>query len=312
MVMAMRHGTLPRTLHADRPSPHVDWSSGAVRLLQEERAWEPGDTPRRAGVSSFGVSGTNAHVILQEPDAPAESEPQQEPQSERKAQSRPSLALPWLLSARGAAALRDQARRLLDHLAARPGNEPADLALSLATTRAHLEDRAAVVADADDTDALIQALTALAEGREHPGLTTGRARGGRTAFLFSGQGAQRPETGRALYETYDVFADAFDAVCAHLDAHLDTPLRDVLFAAPGSPEAALLDRTDHTQAALFAVQVALYRLLESLDVRPDVLLGHLWARSPPRTPPASSPWRTPAVWSPCAAGSWRASPRAAP
>ncbi len=130
------------------------------------------------------------------------------------------------------------------------------------------------MAGADDTDALTQALTALAEGREHPGLTTGRARGGRTAFLFSGQGAQRPETGRTLYETYDVFADAFDAVCAHLDAHLDTPLRDVLFAAPGSPEAALLDRTDHTQAALFAVQVALYRLLESLDVRPDVLLGH--------------------------------------
>ncbi|MEU5204709.1 type I polyketide synthase [Kribbella sp. NPDC020789] len=278
MVMAMRHGTLPRTLHADRPSPHVDWSSGAVRLLQEEQAWEPGGTPRRAGVSSFGVSGTNAHVILQEPDAPAQSEPQQEPQPEpqsrQEAPSRPAPALPWLLSARGAAALRDQARRLLDHLAAHPGTEPADLALSLATTRAHLEDRAAVVAGADDTDALTQALTALAEGREHPGLTTGRARGGRTAFLFSGQGAQRPETGRTLYETYDVFADAFDAVCAHLDAHLDTPLRDVLFAAPGSPEAALLDRTDHTQAALFAVQVALYRLLESLDVRPDVLLGH--------------------------------------
>ncbi|CAM5690391.1 Candicidin polyketide synthase FscB (Fragment) OS=Streptomyces albaduncus OX=68172 GN=FHS32_002832 PE=4 SV=1 [Streptomyces griseoloalbus] len=97
MVMAMRHGTLPRTLHADRPSPHVDWSSGAVRLLQEEQAWEPGGTPRRAGVSSFGVSGTNAHVILQEPDAPAQSEPQQEPQSRQEAPSRPAPALPWLL-----------------------------------------------------------------------------------------------------------------------------------------------------------------------------------------------------------------------
>ncbi|KAF3469467.1 SDR family NAD(P)-dependent oxidoreductase [Streptomyces sp. Tu 3180] len=264
MVMAMRHGVLPRTLHADRPSPHVDWSSGAVRLLHEERPWEPGDGPRRAGVSSFGVSGTNAHVILQEPDLPAPPRP--------RPGARPARTLPWLLSARGTAALRDQARRLLDHLAAHPQTPPADLALSLATTRAQLEDRAAVVADT--TDDLTRALTALTEGREHPGLTTGRARGGRTAFLFPGQGAQRPGTGRALYETHDVFADALDAVCAHLDAHLGTPLRDVLFAEPGTPEAALLDRTDYTQAALFAVQVALYRLLESLDVRPDVLLGH--------------------------------------
>ncbi|MFE6522359.1 type I polyketide synthase [Streptomyces sp. NPDC057794] len=264
MVMAMRHGILPRTLHADRPSPHIDWSSGAVRLLHEPRVWEPGDGPRRAGVSSFGVSGTNAHVILQEPDLPAPAQPQPG--------ALPARALPWLLSARGTAALRDQARRLLDHLTAHPRTAPADLALSLATTRARLEDRAAVVADG--TDALTQALTALAEGREHPQLITGRARGGRTAFLFSGQGTQRPGTGRALYETHDVFADALDAVCAHLDGHLGTPLRDVLFAEPGSAEAALLDRTDYTQAALFAVQVALYRLLESLDVRPDVLLGH--------------------------------------
>jgi acyl transferase domain-containing protein/acyl carrier protein len=265
MVMAMRHGVLPRTLHADRPSPHIDWSGGAVRLLAEERVWEAGDGPRRAGVSSFGVSGTNAHVILQEPEeVPAQPSPQ--------SGDRPARTLPWLLSARGVAALREQARRLLDHMAARPGTSPADLALSLATTRARLEDRAAVVAD--DTDALTEALTALAEGREHPRLITGRARGGRTAFLFSGQGAQRPETGRALYETHEVFADALDAVCAHLDGHLGTPLRDVLFAEPGSPRAALLDRTDYTQAALFAVQVALFRLLESLDVRPDVLLGH--------------------------------------
>ncbi|MFM9700081.1 type I polyketide synthase [Streptomyces europaeiscabiei] len=264
MVMAMRHGVLPRTLHAEEPSPHIDWSSGAVRLLHEERDWTPGDTPRRAGISSFGVSGTNAHVILQEPDSPAPTEP--------RPAGTTSGALPWLLSARGTAALRAQARRLLDHMAARPQAEPADLALSLATTRAHHDDRAAVVADG--TDALAEALTALTEGRENPLLVTGRARGGRTAFLFSGQGAQRAAAGRTLYERYEVFADALDEVCAHLDAHLEQPLRDVMFAEPGTPQAALLDRTAYTQAALFAVQVALYRLLESLDVQPDALLGH--------------------------------------
>ncbi|MFE1328749.1 SDR family NAD(P)-dependent oxidoreductase [Streptomyces sp. NPDC058741] len=273
MVMAMRHGVLPRTLHAEQPSPHIDWSSGAVRLLHEERDWAAGGTPRRAGVSSFGVSGTNVHVILQEPDTPEPAEPA------APAGLTPGV-LPWLLSARGTAALRAQARRLLGHLAAHPDTAPADIALSLATTRAHHDDRAAVVTD--DTDVLTEALTALADGREHPLLATDRARGGKVAFLFSGQGAQQAGTGRTLYERYEVFADALDDVCAHLETHLDPrrdsrlelPLRDVLFADPGTREAALLDRTAYTQAGLFAVQVALYRLLESLGVRPDALLGH--------------------------------------
>ncbi|XIG73307.1 polyketide synthase [Streptomyces sp. SGAir0957] len=265
MVMAMRQGVLPRTLHAEQPSPHIDWSSGSVRLLHEEQGWTPGDAPRRAGVSSFGVSGTNAHVILQEPDAPAAAE------LDRPA-GRTDGVLPWVLSARSTAALRDQARRLLDHLAGRPDTERADIALSLATTRAHHDERAAVVTDA--ADGLTEALTALADGREHPLLTTDRARGGKVAFLFSGQGAQQAGTGRVLYERYEAFADALDEVCAHLDAHLALPLRDVLFAEPDTEEAALLDSTAYTQAGLFAVQVALYRLLESLDVRPDALLGH--------------------------------------
>ncbi|MEV5432412.1 type I polyketide synthase [Streptomyces sp. NPDC052701] len=283
MVMALRHGVLPRTLHAEHPSPHIDWSSGAVRLLQEHRPWTPGEGPRRAGVSSFGVSGTNAHVILQEPEprdagqsgtrAPAAAVPS-DTAGERTAagDGTPAPAVPWLLSARGAAALRDQAARLLDHLGRHPAGTPADIALSLATTRAHLEDRAAVVAG--DPAAFTEALTALAEGREHPQLTAGRARTGKVAFLFSGQGAQQPQTGRRLYATHDAFADALDEVCAHLDAHLERPLLDVLFAAPGTDEARLLDRTAYTQAALFAVEVALFRLVESLGVRPDVLLGH--------------------------------------
>nr|WP_055495983.1 type I polyketide synthase [Streptomyces sp. TP-A0356] len=291
MVMAMRHGVLPRTLHADHPSPYIDWSSGAVSLLQEERPWAPGDGPRRAGVSSFGVSGTNAHVILQELDAARDGEQAHvshrsgsaETASGARAETSaadtrseatraPAVPVPWLLSARGATALREQAARLLDHLVRQPAATPADIALSLATTRASFEDRAAVVAR--DEAAFTEALTALAEGREHPGLTVDRARSGKVAFLFSGQGSQRPETGRRLYATYDAFADALDAVCAHMDTHLERPLRDVLFAAPGTPEADLLDRTDYTQAALFAVEVALFRLVESLGVAPDVLLGH--------------------------------------
>ncbi|MEU3984637.1 type I polyketide synthase [Streptomyces sp. NPDC026672] len=290
MVMAMRHGVLPRSLYADNPSSHIDWSSGAVRLLDRERPWERGDNPRRAGVSSFGVSGTNAHVILQEPDAgpvaeaaalPAGGTPVAEATAPATTvtpvtpavPAAAATALPWLLSARGAAALRGQARRLLDHLTARPGAvDPADIAWSLATGRAVLDDRAVVVAG--DLDSFTEALTALAEGREHPRLTTDRARSGKVAFLFSGQGAQRPGTGRELYAAYDAFADALDAVCAHLDPHLELPLRDILFAEPGTPEAALLDQTVHTQAALFAVEVALYRLVESTGLTPDVVLGH--------------------------------------
>nr|WP_240436335.1 type I polyketide synthase [Streptomyces sporangiiformans] len=310
MVMAMRQGELPRTLHAENPSPHIDWSSGAVRLLHEGRPWTPGDGRRRAGVSSFGISGTNAHVILQEPEPVALHEPEAEhlPASEAErleaqedlglhvpqAASSPSPAqtqtpapapapapddapvttppLPWLLSARGTDALCEQAARLRDHLGRHPGTNPADVALSLATTRARFEDRAALVAS--DGGTLTEALAALAEGREHPRVTVGRVRPGRTAFLFSGQGAQRPEAGRRLYAAYETFADALDAVCAHMDDHLERPLRDVLFAAPGTPEAALLDRTAFTQAGLFAVEVALYRLVESVGLKPDILLGH--------------------------------------
>ncbi|WP_455431633.1 SDR family NAD(P)-dependent oxidoreductase, partial [Streptomyces fagopyri] len=289
MVMAMRHGVLPRTLHAENPSPHIDWSSGAVRLLDQERDWTRGDAPRRAGVSSFGVSGTNAHVILQDPepadaarpeaaqppightgtDNPADTTPAQAPTATATA---PAPVVPWLLSARGTTALREQARRLLDHLTPPHDAHPADIALSLARGRTAFEDRAAVVAD--DPASFTEALTALAEGREHPLLSVDRARTGKVAFLFSGQGAQQPGTGRGLYARHDAFADALDAVCAHMDRHLEHPLRDILFAPAGTPEAALLDQTAYTQAGLFAVEVALFRLVESTGLRPDAVLGH--------------------------------------
>ncbi|WP_433859675.1 type I polyketide synthase [Streptomyces kronopolitis] len=267
MVQAMRHGVLPRTLHAAQPSPHIDWSAGNVRLLNEPQEWTPGDGPRRAGVSAFGISGTNAHVILEEPE-PAADESGTATQDGQQADA----VVPWLLSARGTTALRDQARRLAAHLNRNTGFAPADVALSLATSRTAFEDRAALVGR--DTGELTEALRAFADGREHPKVTVGRARPGKLAFLFPGQGSQRAGTGRALYATHDAFADALDAACAHLDGHLDRPLREVLFAEPGTPDAELLDRTVYTQAGLFALEVALFRLLENHGVHPDLLLGH--------------------------------------
>ncbi|MEI5133327.1 type I polyketide synthase [Streptomyces libani] len=274
MVQAMRHGVLPRTLHAAQPSPHIDWSAGNVRLLGEPQEWTPGAGPRRAGVSAFGISGTNAHVILEEPEPePVVVEAGVTSQGRQpETVGAPTAVVPWLLSARGAPALRAQARRLAEHLARNPELTPADIALSLATSRTGFEDRAAFLGQ--DTGELTAALRVFADGREHPRVAVGRARPGKLAFLFPGQGSQRAGTGRSLYATHDAFADALDAVCAHLDGHLDRPLREVLFARPGTPEADLLGRTVYTQAGLFALEVALFRLLESFGVHPDLLLGH--------------------------------------
>ncbi|MFG2129544.1 type I polyketide synthase [Streptomyces sp. NPDC048751] len=258
MVLALREGLLPRTLHVSEPSPHVDWASGAVSLLTEQRSWPETGRARRAAVSSFGVSGTNAHVIIEQAPAEAPTE-----------QARPALPLPVVVSARTEAALREQAARLLTHLGEHPDTEPAALAYSLLTTRAAHPHRAAVPADP------AAGLAALAEGTPDVDVVTGHAAdAGKLAFLFPGQGSQRLGAGRALTAEFPAYAAAFDAVCAELDRHLPRPLREVLFAAEGSPEAELLDRTDFTQAALFAVEVALVRLAESWGLRPDLVAGH--------------------------------------
>ncbi|MER5783947.1 type I polyketide synthase [Streptomyces mobaraensis] len=306
MVEAIRHRTLPRTLHVDEPTPKVDWSAGNVRLLTEPVEWN-GDAPRRAGVSSFGLSGTNAHVIIEEApaaevpeatgapgatDAPGAADAVKAANTPRandvpetaQATSRP---LPWLLSARDDRALRGAASRLRAHLTApdphgAPGNaastaNAADVAFSLATTRALFDHRAAVVAD--DHDGLLRRLDALAAGADTPGLVRGTPRGTgvRTAFMFTGQGAQRLGMAQELYAAEPAFAAALDAVCDALDRRLDTPVRETMWSHGDGDDPARaerLDRTGHAQAALFAVEVALFRLLEEWGVRPDLLIGH--------------------------------------
>ncbi|MFI5009431.1 MAG: SDR family NAD(P)-dependent oxidoreductase, partial [Solirubrobacterales bacterium] len=264
MVMAMRHGVLPRTLHVDEPSAQVDWSTGAVSLLTEEVPWFSNGAPRRAGVSSFGISGTNAHVILEEP-------PPEEP-VQGAAPDAP--VVPWLLSGKGAEALSGQARRLTEHVGAHPQLGVADVGYSLAVGRSAFERRAVVLGA--EREGLLGGLDALARGEPAPGVIEGMAlsAGAKVAFMFTGQGAQRVGMGRGCSEAFPVFAHALDEACAELDLHLQRPLRGVLFAAEDSPDGGLLDRTEFTQAGLFALEVALFRLLEAWGVRPDFLIGH--------------------------------------
>ncbi|MFJ9847543.1 SDR family NAD(P)-dependent oxidoreductase, partial [Kitasatospora sp. NPDC101155] len=252
MVQAMRHGVLPRTVHVSELSPYVDWSAGDVRVLTENQVWPETGEPRRAGVSSFGLSGTNAHLILEQ--APPRPEP---------APAEAGL-VPWVLSAHTAEALRAQAGQLLTRLAEQP--EPvAEVGRTLATARAALEHRAVVTGCGQDE--LLDGLRELAEGRST--VLQGAPAEGRLAVLFSGQGSQQPGMGRALYHAVPVFAEALDTVCAELDPLLPQPLKEVLFG-----ELELVHRTDFAQAGLFALQVALFRLAEHLGLAPDFVAGH--------------------------------------
>ncbi|WP_198539443.1 type I polyketide synthase, partial [Streptomyces graminilatus] len=266
MVLAMRNGVLPRTLHVDTPSSHVDWTAGDVHLLTEARDWaRDEDRPRRAAVSAFGLSGTNAHVVLEEPLPADTPEPAPAPRP-------PTPVVPWPVSARSGEALRAQAARLAEHLEKHPELDPEQLARlghALAVSRSAFEHRAVVIGE--DRDTLLTALKSVGRGEPSTAATVGSVRSERSlAFLFAGQGAQRLGMGRDLYEAFPVFAETFDAVCAHVDTELELPLRDVVF---GDDEATL-NRTEFTQPALFAFEVALYRLIEAWGVRPDVLAGH--------------------------------------
>uniref|UniRef100_A0AAU2JVZ7 SDR family NAD(P)-dependent oxidoreductase n=1 Tax=Streptomyces sp. NBC_00049 TaxID=2903617 RepID=A0AAU2JVZ7_9ACTN len=261
MVEAMRHGVLPRTLHVDEPSPHVDWSAGAVELLTEARDWPEADRPRRAAVSSFGMSGTNAHVILEQapaaPEAPQAPAAPEAPQASEAPEApatgeagKPTVAapavVPWVVSAKSATALDGQAEALRSFVARRSELSPVDVGFSLATGRAVFDHRAVLVGESE---------------------IRGVARStGKTAVLFTGQGSQRAGMGRELHEAFPVFAESFDKV-AELTG---LPLKDVVFGADGE----LLDQTRYAQVALFAVEVSLFRLVEWLGVRVQAVTGH--------------------------------------
>ncbi|MFD8211900.1 SDR family NAD(P)-dependent oxidoreductase [Streptomyces sp. NPDC059695] len=261
MVMAMRNGRLPKTLHVERPTTHVDWSDGTVRLLTEEQAWHTtGDEPRRAGVSSFGISGTNAHVIIEQAPEETDTTPQEE-----------LPHLPWLLSAKSEQALREQARLLHTYTTEHPETPASQVAATLAA-RTRFDHRAVITAD--DHETLLTALDALAAGREVPGLVTGTTVGhepGRAVFVFPGQGSQWLAMGRALMRDSEDFAGYVRECADALAPHTDWDLTAVL---AGDPDAAPLDRVDVVQPALFAMMVSLARLWRRHGVEPAAVIGH--------------------------------------
>ncbi|MFD9004240.1 type I polyketide synthase [Streptomyces sp. NPDC059582] len=273
-IMAIRHGLMPRTLHVDRPSTHVDWTAGAVELLTEAKPWPsaPG-RPRRAGVSSFGASGTNAHLILEQaPDdetAPEDGTPPDDETAPATAAQLPGGWVPWTVSARSEQALRAQAAKLREAAAADPGLDLAAAGWSLACGRTRFEHRAVVLGR--DRDELLGGLASLSEDTESAAVvrgTTGELGG--CVFMFPGQGSPWAGVAGRLYDTFPAFAHSLDEICAHFDTHLPFALKPLLLA----DDPAGRERTDIAQPALFTLQVSLYRLLARYGPRPTHLIGH--------------------------------------
>ncbi|CAM4434145.1 Beta-ketoacyl-acyl-carrier-protein synthase I [Mycobacterium basiliense] len=264
MIQAMRHQTMPATLHVDAPTPHVDWSDGAVELLTRSRSWSTEDgRPRRAGISAFGISGTNAHLIVEQ--APAQ--PAIDAATESPAGG-PST-LPWVISAKSPAALAAQATRLLAAVDADEQFDPVDVGYSLAR-RTVFEHRAVVVGR--NRAELLARLATLAAGEPGAGVAAGRAHAaGKTVLVFPGQGSQWVGMGRELLDVSPVFADQMRSCAEALAEFVNWSLLDVVAGVAGAPG---LDRVDVVQPALWAVMVSLARMWESVGVLPDAVIGH--------------------------------------
>lgn len=288
MVHAIQHGVAPASLHITEPSRHIEWEGCGVELLTKSKQWPVVPCgfdgilrPRRAAVSSFGIGGTNAHVILEQPVEHETGKstgvfgnltPPATPITRK-------WTFPWLLSGADETALRAQAQALLDSETV-CSQDPVDIAFSLATTRSALRFRAAVTPTLGDS--YEAALMVLAKNEPQPEVVTGSSNSQtstikpRLAFLFSGQGAQLP--GKAAMEelcaAFPIFSDAFREACDELNQHLDYPLNSVLSQGEGSEDNPHLDRTEFVQSLIFAFEVAMFRLLESFNIRPDFVAGH--------------------------------------
>ncbi|HEY3592362.1 MAG TPA: type I polyketide synthase, partial [Polyangiaceae bacterium] len=259
-ALCVSNRQLVASLHFRDPNPQVRWKSLPVEVVTDNRPWHVGEATLAAGVSSFGLSGTNAHVVLEEP--PADSA---EPAPTRRAEL-------VVVSAKSDGALRSSLMRLRERVEAHPELSLGDFAFSLATTRSLMDHRVSFVARTRDE--LLGSLKTLAEGTPPQGFWVPAGETAKVAWLFSGQGAQQPGMGRALYREWPAFRDALDAALADIDQHLDRPLRDVMWATPGEPESDRLNQTAYTQPALFAVEWALAALWRSWGVQPDFVGGH--------------------------------------
>ncbi|MFH9619515.1 type I polyketide synthase, partial [Streptomyces pratensis] len=261
MVMAMRHGVVPPTLHVDEPTPHVDWNAGAVSLVTEAVPWPETGRERRAAVSSFGISGTNAHVVLEQ--APEEATTADEDAAEPLITGGPPA---WALSAKTESGLRGQADRLRDLAAG--DVDMAAVATALVSRRAVFDHRAVVLAS--DREGLVTELEALARGAaEEAGAVRGVARsGGKVAFVFPGQGAQWTGMALGLLDSSPLFAESIADCAAALAKYTDWDLVGVL------RDKDALQRVDVVQPALWAVMVSLARLWSAAGVTPDVVVGH--------------------------------------
>lgn len=262
VVLALRYGVLPKTLHISKPTPAVDWEAAHIALVQEKQPWAASDGRlRRAGVSAFGIGGTNAHIIVEE--APAQNIQAQI--QDRQVASLPRV-LPVVLSGRTDVALRHQTTKLLSYLGRLGGDSSlGDVAYSLATTRNHFQQRLVLIAK--DKNELLENLgnsPCAASHTEEP----------RLAMLFTGQGSQWPGMGWELAKDYPIFREALEELASHFEGLLDQPLLDIMWARADSKTAALLQGTQYAQPALFALEVALWRLWDSWGVRPQVVLGH--------------------------------------